>query len=102
MSDTESEEGSIYDSGSDGEMETEIDSSDEDDDPVVPVERLPLFRIQPPEIEDDEEEPFRENFGPRNMPVRTSSPATYFFLFMTLDFIRRLVTETDRCVKIGF
>ncbi|VDI35195.1 Hypothetical predicted protein [Mytilus galloprovincialis] len=55
----------------------------------------PWFRIYPPEI--GEMQPnFAENVGLQDVPPRDSRPITFFPLFMTMDFLRQIVTETNR------
>ncbi|CAC5384500.1 unnamed protein product [Mytilus coruscus] len=88
VSDIESE------TDSDVDLAQEITESESSEDENVPNQR-PWFRIYPPEI-DELQQNFAENVGLQDAPPRNSRPISYFFLFMTMDFLRQIVTETNR------
>ncbi|CAC5411670.1 unnamed protein product [Mytilus coruscus] len=79
---------------SDVDLAQEITESESSEDENVPNQR-PWFRIYPPEI-DEMRQNFVENVGLQDAPPRNSRPISYFFLFMTMDFFRQIVTETNR------
>ncbi|XP_062579873.1 piggyBac transposable element-derived protein 4-like [Saccostrea cucullata] len=83
-----------FSDGSDSELETEIESDDEEE--MVFMNQQPWVRALPPEPEDQEPSNFTENVGPKNMPPSDSKPISYFFLMVTVDLINRMVLETNR------
>ncbi|VDI23256.1 Hypothetical predicted protein [Mytilus galloprovincialis] len=89
--------GGVVNGGNNGDVDlsqdiTESESSEDEEN--VPNQR-PWFRIYPPEI-DEMQQNFEKNAGPQEAPPRNSRPISYFFLFMTMDFLRQIVTETNR------
>lgn len=82
------------DTDSDVDLAQEITESESSEDENMPNQR-PWFRIYPPEI-DEMQQNFAENVGLQDAPQRNSRPITYFFLFMTMDFLRQIVRETNR------
>ena len=102
MSDYDSDPESFLEtSEDDSELETEVET-DDDDDQEGQNRRgvLPWFRVLPPETDqendEDDGQQFDQNVGPREMTNINSKPVVYFFLMMTLDFMRQIVTETNR------
>ena len=54
-------------------------------------------RIYPPEPDDQVEDNFSvRNPGVQNMPACDSSPATYFYLFLTVQILGKIVSETRK------
>lgn len=82
------------DTDSDVDLAQEITESESSEDENMPNQR-PWFRIYPPEI-DEMQQNFAENVGLQDAPPRNSRPISYFFLFMTIDFLRQIDTETSR------
>jgi len=54
-------------------------------------------RIYPPEPDDQVEDNFSvRNPGVQNMPACDSSPATYFYFFLTVQILGKIVSETRK------
>ena len=54
-------------------------------------------RVYPPEPDDRVEDNFSvRNPGVQNMPARDSSPATYFYLFLTAQILGKIFFETRK------
>ncbi|CAG2213849.1 unnamed protein product [Mytilus edulis] len=84
------------DGESDGDFEVLSGSSESEDEMNdVPMNANPWFRVRPPEI-DLHDQRFVENSGPQNVPAADAKPIDYFLLFLTLDFLRHIVRETNR------
>ncbi|CAC5410838.1 unnamed protein product [Mytilus coruscus] len=85
------------DGESDGDFEVLSGSSgSEDEMNDVPMNANPWFRVRPPEIDYLRDQRFVENSGPQNVPAANAKPIDYFLLFLTLDFLRHIVRETNR------
>lgn len=95
----ESDQFSDLESEDDVEIDNDSDETDEDiyEAPV----NGPWFRVMPPEVEDRPQR-FTENAGPKNAPPADAKPLAYFFLFFTIDFLRQIVTETNRYISPFF
>ncbi|VDI81823.1 Hypothetical predicted protein [Mytilus galloprovincialis] len=86
---------------SDGESDDDFEvlsgsSESEDEMNDVPMNANPWFRVRPPEIDYLHDQRFVENSGPQNVPAADAKPIDYFLLFLTLDFLRHIVRETNR------
>ncbi|CAC5425485.1 unnamed protein product [Mytilus coruscus] len=86
---------------SDGESDGDFDvlsgsSESEDEMNDVPMNANPWFRVRPPEIDYLHDQRFVENSGPQNVPAADAKHIDYFLLFLTLDFLRHIVRETNR------
>ncbi|VDI81888.1 Hypothetical predicted protein [Mytilus galloprovincialis] len=85
------------DGESDGDFEVISGSSESEDEMNdVPMNANPWFRVRPPEIDYLHDQRFVENSGPQNVPAADAKPIDYFLLFLTLDFLRHIVRETNR------
>ncbi|CAC5409974.1 unnamed protein product [Mytilus coruscus] len=85
------------DGESDGDFEVLSGSSESEDEMNdVPMNANPWFRVRPPEIDYLHDQRFVENSGPQNVPAADAKPIDYFLLFLTLDFLRHIVRETNR------
>ncbi|CAC5356334.1 unnamed protein product [Mytilus coruscus] len=85
------------DGESDGDFEVLSGSSESEDEMnEVPMNANPWFRVRPPEIDYLHDQRFVENSGPQNVPAADAKPIDYFLLFLTLDFLRHIVRETNR------
>lgn len=102
MSNSEDGFSSSESESGDSDLETEIGSDNEDDydgngneeHDDVPVFQ-PWIRVFPPE-EENRQQNFNVNPGPRGLPEPTARPLAYFLLFLTAEFLGKIVTETNR------
>ncbi|CAC5420426.1 unnamed protein product [Mytilus coruscus] len=85
------------DGKSDDDFEVLSGSSESEDEMnEVPMNANPWFRVLPPEIDYLHDQRFVENSDPQNVPAADAKPIDYFLLFLTLDFLRHIVRETNR------
>ena len=84
-----------HDSASDYSSASEDSfSGSEDENDTIPTQIW--SRVYPPEEDIDFPSFLVRNPGPRDMPAANSTPIVYFLLFLTVEILGKIVTETKK------